>query len=648
MSYAPNGDYYVSGYFSGTIDLDPGPGTRSFTTNTGGPDNYLAKFNADGSLDWAWRQTCYQTDDRIWDIETDLNGDVIVTGSFRQTVDFDPGSGTFNLTANGGSGGGTDIFIAKYSSGGNLIFAKGFGSFLNDGGQKLASSEDGFIYLAGYFQDAVDFVAGSSTFSLSSKGAIDGFFLKIDSAGELVWVKGIGGTGDDYADIISLSPEGKVLVGGTFWGTIDLDPGQGVNLISSTGQSDIFFGMFDENGEFDWGQSLEGVNSDILGKGLVDHEGHLVFTGLSSGGIDFDPSSAVFNLPLNTSSSSFLARYSIDGSFEYAFYLSDQEVVSCVDLIEDKFGNLCLTGAFRNSIDLDPGPGTAILNSPDRDIYFAKYDLNGNFRWAYGIRGDGTDFAGGLDISPSGEIILVGSSEERTDFNIGIGIDTVPWNGYLDAFVARYDQCLSVFPDTQSVCPDQTYLFGNQTLNAPGDYVQTFSLGGCDSILTLNLSIISVDTGVALQGYDLVSSVTGASYQWINCSNSQAIAGATSGIFTPTEPGNYAVVVTENGCTDTSACIAIATVGNTRSIDLASVRMYPNPVEDVVNLEFSRPVKLSSIQVYDLTGRMLVSELVNGMVDSYSLKLLEVPSGMYLVALAYTDGSQQVGRILVR
>jgi Secretion system C-terminal sorting domain len=318
-------------------------------------------------------------------------------------------------------------------------------------------------------------------------------------------------------------------------------------------------------------------------------------------------------------------------------------------LIEDEYGEIYLTGTFSSTIDFDPGPGTTSLAAIGIEIFIAKYNLDGGFRWAHSISGDGWDFPGGLDISPSGEVLLVGATEQRTDFNIGTGTDTLPWNGNLSAFVARYDQCIAVYPDSQSICPDQTYTLGNQTLTGPGDYVQTVSLpGGCDSIVTLKLSTIPVDTGISLQGYDLVSSASGATYQWINCVTSQVIIGADSGTFTPSVPGDYAVVVTENGCSDTSACMTITTVGSTESIDRGLVRMYPNPVEDILHLEFPSPVKLSGIQLFDLTGRMLVSEQLQGASASWSLALREVPAGMYLVAVAYAEGSRQVGRVLVK
>jgi hypothetical protein len=644
-----NGDFYVTGFFSGTIDLDPGPGTYTFTTNTGGPDNYLAKFKSDGSLDWAWRQTCYSTDDKIRDIEVDANGDVIITGSFRQTVDFDPGPGTFNLTANGGSGGGTDIFIAKYSSGGNLIYAIGLGGYLDDASNNVTLDNSGDIIITGYFQDSVDFdPSTASSNTLLSDGGGDVFFMKLDANGTFIWVKQLGGPGNDFPGFVSTGKENQILIGGTFQQSIDLDPGSPNYNINSAGQGDVFCGMYQSNGDWIWGFGLEGSDADQGYQGLIDMDGNVFLTGGTFGEVDLDPGPGVYSPLLTTGFGSFLGKYGAGGEFVFGFYFSEQEFTASRSLRTDQFGQLYVLGVFTNTIDLDPGQGVAQLTAIQEDMFLAKYDLKGNLRWAHSIRGQGSDNGSGIDISPRGEIIIVGYTDELTDFNIGTGTDTVPWNGYRQAFVARYDQCISVYPDSQSICPNESYVLGGQTLTAAGSYVETVSLpGGCDSIVTLNLSVTPVDTGVSLQGFDLVSTAVGATYEWIDCNANQVIAGATLGTFTPTAPGDYAVIVTENGCSDTSACLTITTVDRLDAVEDGLVRIYPNPVNVILHLEFPSPVKLRAIRIFDLTGRMIKSFAGPGLQSAFSIVMPDVTPGVYLLAVDFADGRTRMIRVLV-
>ena len=195
-------------------------------------------------------------------IKVDASGNVYTTGNFTGTADFDPGSGTFNLTADAAGG---DIFISKLDASGNFIWAKSIGSIGNDVGSSISVDASGNVYITGYFAGfaggtaAADFDPGSGTFNLTSAGDADIFILKLDASGNFVWAKSMGGTTNEYGTSIALDASGNFYTTGSFQGTADFDPGTATfNLTSagSAGYSDIFISKFDTSGNFVWAKSM--------------------------------------------------------------------------------------------------------------------------------------------------------------------------------------------------------------------------------------------------------------------------------------------------------------------------------------------------------------------------------------------------------
>jgi len=129
---------------------------------------------------------------------------------------------------------------------------------------------------------------------------------------------------------------------------------------------------------------------------------------------------------------------------------------------------------------------------------------------------------------------------------------------------------------------------------------------GCDSIITINLTINTVDTIVNQNGITLTANNGNATYQWLDCNNGFApISGFSSQFFTPTANGSYAVELTENGCVDTSACKNITSVGISENTFNSSINIYPNPTNGLLNIYCDN--KLSNVQViiYSAYGQVV-------------------------------------------
>ncbi len=158
------------------------------------------------------------------------------------------------------------------------------------------------------------------------------------------------------------------------------------------------------------------------------------------------------------------------------------------------------------------------------------------------------------------------------------------------------------------------------------------NVGGCDSIVTLNLTINTVDTTVTVSDPNISANAAGALYQWLDCDSSYAIIiGETANNFTALSNGNYAVEVTENGCVDTSSCITILSVGiNMLNSVLNQIAVFPNPSTGLVNIDLNNLTD-ASIKVFNITGKLIYQE--NEINSSPYQFELNASSGVYIIEI---------------
>lgn len=171
--------------------------------------------------------------------------------------------------------------------------------------------------------------------------------------------------------------------------------------------------------------------------------------------------------------------------------------------------------------------------------------------------------------------------------------------------------------------------FNGLMLHNSGIYYDTLSTSaGCDSIIQLTLTINSVDTSVSQSGLTLTANAAGAAYQWINCQTLMPLAGASSASYTALFNGQFAAEITQNGCTDTSACFTINTV-SLNETDITSLQAYPNPARDFITLSGEPGNLLRSVSISDIQGRVLIQ--YSNVTLPAQLDLQSLPGGLYLI-----------------
>lgn len=247
---------HIMGRFNGNIDFSTATGMISLSSS-GNVDSYFAKLDPSGNTIWAHKIGGFYND-FINKIAVSDDGTIYVAGSFNSSCDFDPSPNTYNLSSSGKN----DIFLAKYSPSGSLIWAHKAGSSEHDNGSSVNVDPDGNVVLFATFNHTVDFRLGSGSFNLTSQGISDIAVAKYTPSGNLMWVKQFGNADYDWVTGSDIGPNGAIYFCGYFSDSLDLDPSSAVNLAISKGQYDGYLNKLDENGNYVWGKRFGGTSYD--------------------------------------------------------------------------------------------------------------------------------------------------------------------------------------------------------------------------------------------------------------------------------------------------------------------------------------------------------------------------------------------------
>ena len=349
-AFDTSGNVYITGFFADVADLDPGTGTL-FVTSAGATDIFVVKLDSNGNLVWARTAGSTNTDEGAG-LAVDTAGNVHVTGAFTGTVDFDPGTGTSNLTSGGAAS--TDAFLWKLDTNGNLVWARRAGGTGIDKGNAVTVDGSGNVLSTGHFQGTADF----DPLNLTSAGTFDVFVLKLDVNGNLTWARAFGGVAIDNGLDLVLDGAGNVYLAGGFANTVDFDPGAGTFILSAAGFDDGFAMKLDANGTFIWARAFRGTNSETALGVAVDGAGNAYLTGSFTGTADFDPGTGTLNLTASGLQDVFAVKLDAGGTLVWARRVGASGGDHGFGVAVEANGSVYLTGDFENNVDFDPGSGT--------------------------------------------------------------------------------------------------------------------------------------------------------------------------------------------------------------------------------------------------------------------------------------------------
>lgn len=234
-----------------------------------------------------------------------------------------------------------------------------------------------------------------------------------------------------------------------------------------------------------------------------------------------------------------------------------------------------------------------------------------------------------------GPVTLSASSSTFTCVNIGpnsVTLTVTDNNGNTSTCVATVDVNPSApFNQNFSICDGESIIVGSNIYSISGTYTDTLlNVNGCDSILITQVTVAPpIDITTVTSGVTISSNASGGSYQWIDCNNNNIpIAGAINQSYVAPLNGDYAVIVTDNGCSDTSVCININSVGIENN-DLSMVSVYPNPFTDVIWISGLHGTE--KIQLLNSIGQIVQTQMSTG--NQMELNIAPIAPGFYLLQI---------------
>lgn len=547
MQADKEGNVYVTSTIGAPADMDPGPGVQMMTP-IGPRDAFVVKLDTDGNFVWA-KQFGGPGDTAPYGttIDVDQNGNVIACGEFNNTVDFDPGPGTFNMTATGNFEG----YIVKLSSNGDLIWAKKFGNFVDRYGSvsigDVKCDPSGDIYTTGVTNEPCDFDPGPNSFIIPGSG---GFVTKLDPNGNFLWAKKVGSSeNNQYIQPFGLDLDSKnnVYTIGTFSGTQDFGVGTSVyNMTSIGGTFDPYLLKMDSNGNFVWAKDLGGDGLDYGYALVIDNADNIYTGGDYNGSVDFDPGPGVFKVD-NLYDNNALCKFDNNGNFVYAAVFDGY--LTLRKLAADNLHNVFATGFFGGTADFDPGPAQYMMTSSmDESPFVLKIGPCKNIT---------TDT---LNITTCKNYSL-----NNTTFDSSGSYTIILPNSYGCDSIITLNLTVNRLSDTvrKTICEGETYFAGGADQSVAGIYNDTLKTNaGCDSILITYLSVNPKPKPYLGPGHELceggqlsITPGTFSSYLWQD--------GSTGSAFLVNAAGLYWVQVTDGV--------------NCSAIDSVTFSIRPNP-----------------------------------------------------------------------
>ena len=777
---------YSVGYFESTnMDINPGE-EEEIVEALGEDDIFIQKLDSDGNFLWA-KVIGTTTSEQANGIDGDSDGNIYITGSFSSTIDFDPNAGIYEVSPEGES----ETFVLKLDSEGNFVWVQTYGitesvskghsiHITNDdniliGGtcpthMSFNDEEDGLVgYDGGYilsidiegnynwdskfYSVGIDVVydiatdADGGIFFTGNAGTLmhfgddeigDGlgvssigiYIVKMNSSGDLIWGKTYSGGAYVQAYALTVDGNGDVYATGRI--DFDTDFGDGDNEIIVSGfisPGKAYMAKFDgEDGITHWAQGLTNINNACLDVEIIDNT-YVYAVGYFMETVDFDPTESIFNLTAPGTTDYDVATYlkimTLEGDFitaslfistkgfkpfstgDFLSYGTFKNVTNLLDFDEDSFvtsngeediyltkTSVCMPSIVTQQIDAcdsytwidgityteNNNLSTVVLTNTEGCDSIISLDLHLNYSqtntntisscnpytWVDGITySENNNTAQYTFVSSAGCDSIVSLdftilSDATND--VVTACDTFVWldgNSYTESnFTATFMEtnvlgCDSLLTlnltileqsfgiDEVEACEAYEWIDGNVYTENNNTATHTLTnLAGCDSIVTLNLTIQDLNPSLGIEGSVLSVDIAADSYQWLDCADGFAIIpGANEQEFSAEMNGNYAVEITVDACTYQSNCMEVNSVG-LLEYSVSDINIYPNPVFNQLWISASTS-EVFDITIVNIAGKVVFS--ASGISSEKSIDLESLESGLYVIY--FNDDNQKTSHL---
>lgn len=620
----------------------------SFTSYDGMVRNHIVRLNVDGTIDLTFDSST-GSDNNIYTTTLLNDGKIIIGGAFnlyneiaRNNIARLNTNATLDSTFNLSSGANKIVFTTAIQGDGKIIIGGIFTSYngveINgiarlkiDGSLdqtfNTGTGVDGYVWATKIQSDGKIIIGGdfNSYNGISKKNIVR---LNTNGTLDTTFISGSGA--NSAIQTIAMQSDGKIIIGGGFSsyngvtrnaiarlhvdGSLDttFNPGVGPNgsLMTTSIQND---GKIVIGGDF---KLYNGISRNRIARINTDGTLDTTFVPITGSIVDCFVNTTALqsdgkiilggNFMFNSNPTNYcIARFNVDGTLDSTFTISIEP------------NGFVFTTAIQNDGKIIIGGYFTLSNE---SIYktIARLNIDGTI--------DAT-FVTGMSANNG-----VSSASLQSDGKIVIGGSFTAYDGHGRNRIARILNCInSVSSITITACNSYSAPDGQVYTSSGVKTAVILNSTGCDSTITINLTINPLDVSTSVNGTVITANANGATYQWLNCANNYSpISGAISQSYTATANGNYAVIVTQGSCSDTSACQQITTVGMSPEQSTAEISMYPNPVSTELTIESAGIKGEVTFEMINSIGQVVHK---GSFVGKTTVQTSDLAPGVYLIKL---------------
>jgi hypothetical protein len=588
---------YVCGFFTGAVDFNPDATNETIHTSKGQEDIFVLKYSPSGKLEWVFCAGSEKSDKGLT-LGIDNKSNIYISGFFSANSKFN------NTTLS--SKGAEDVFLAKFTSGGLMVFAKQFGGSGTDYPTALTINSKDDIFICGNFDLSLKTESDENK-ELISAGQTDIFIVKYDGIGNCNHAAQLGGSDRDFANAITTDRNNNLYIAGKFENNLEASK----KSVQSFGASDILIAKYDSEMNLEWLYNAGGPEEDEANALVTDSKNNVYITGSFSGTAEFNPV---------TGNSSLVSTGAKDAFFMVLDEKGWLTKVEKLGGISDDIGSTICTdnsmiiygGTFSESAETGSGNNLKKLKSDKNTTaaYVVKYNSNGQLESAEQLSTTRSDKINAMTCGILGDLFICG---------------TIRSNGLNKSFTTRQkkfaiqNQLKIKYVNFTALRPSVDEVFLNWSTESE------YENAGFEVERMLEGSEEFYGIGF-IEGFGTTKKPTNYRFTDIN--------GFDGMSFYRLKQTNY------DGEINYSDVIGVMGLPNSKP---GSITLYPLPVDEKLNIRFGKipkDIKSAKISIKNINGSSIF-EFDAGVASSEMLEVEEVKTlnkGRYLVEVLYNTG----------
>jgi hypothetical protein len=366
------------------------------------------------------------------------------------------------------------------------------GALNNDRATDITTTLGSDLIVIGYYSQTVDFDILDGYNNKTSVGDKDMFIQRLDRFGYLQWVMSIGGNGEINPTSVTTDALGSIVLCGSFSGTIDFDPGAGLTVLNSYGETDAFVLKLSTQGNLIWCRQFGGPNADEALDASTDDSGRVGLVGYFENSASINPDGGSFQLSSNVGTrNGFFMRLTSAGFCDAGQkFTGDPAMTTSIATFSNNQWLVGHTFSGTGTYDIFGNPDN-FLEAAGSDIAISRLESNGAEIWTKSFGGSGNDQVTDLAVDPNDEFVFGGSFSDTANFSSASAPMELISQGGLDAVIARYtSDGLLLWTRTCAGIGNSSFtdlsISADASVQALGNYTQSCDLDPSANLMNIN------------------------------------------------------------------------------------------------------------------------------------------------------------------